>query len=289
MRRQRLRVAAMAVATVAAGGLLAACTSSTTSPSGASSPTASTAGTPVTGGTLRFLAAGDFDHIDTLSAYSTGDVQMQRAYARQLVINPPSNNFNTAISVAPDVATAVPTKANGGLSADGLTYTFHLRSDAMWNSSPPRAVVAGDFVRQFKAMCNPVLGVGNLLYFEPLIAGMKTYCTEYAKVPATATAAQLAAFQNSHTISGVSAPDNTTLVIKLVQPASDFLNIIASLGFSDARPVEYDSYLPDSPQFRQHTLSDGRTRSRPTPRPSRLCSQRTRRGHRRPTRCATST
>ena len=86
---------------------------------------------------------------------------------------------------------------------------------------------------------------------------MKTYCDAYAKVPATATAAQLAAFQNSDTISGVSAPDSSTLMIKLGQPASDFLNIIAALGFAYARPVEYDSYLPDSPQFRQHTLSDG--------------------------------
>src|SRR5215472_3197436 len=199
MRHYRMRVAAVAVTALAATSL-AACSSSSSTPAASGTSTSSPAGTPVLGGTLRFLAAGDFDHIDTLSAYGTTDVQMQRAYARQLVINPPSNNFNTAISVAPDIATAVPTKANGGLSADGLTYTFHLRSDAMWNSSPARAVVAGDFVRQFKAMCNPVLGVGNLLYFEPLIAGMSSYCDAYAKaVKATATPAQLASFQNSHT------------------------------------------------------------------------------------------
>ena len=195
----------MAVAILAAVSLAACSSSSTTPASSASTP----AGTPVTGGTLRFLSAGDFDHIDTLSAYVTSDVQMQRAFARQLVINPPSNNYNTAISIAPDVATVVPTTANGGLSADGLTYTFHLRSGVMWNSSPARAVVAGDFVREFKAMCNPVLGVGSPAYFVPVIAGMSTYCAAYAKVPATATAAQLAAFQNSHTISGVSAPDAT--------------------------------------------------------------------------------
>jgi peptide/nickel transport system substrate-binding protein len=253
MRHHRMRVAAIAMAGLAAASL-AACGGSSKP---ATSSSSAAAGTPVTGGTLRFLASGDFDHIDTLSAYGTADVQMQRAYARQLVITPPSNNYNTAISVAPDVATVVPTTANGGLSADRLTYTFHLRSGVMWNSSPARAVVAGDFVRQFKAMCNPVLGVGSPAYFVPVIAGMATYCAAYAKVPATATAAQLAAFQNSHTISGVSAPNANTLTIKLVQPASDFLNIIAALGFSDARPVEYDSYLPDSPQFRQHTLSDG--------------------------------
>ncbi len=251
MRRRRMNVAAIAAAALAAGSLAACGGSSTPS-------TSSSAGTPVHGGTLRFVSTGDFDHIDPLSGYFTASFQMQRAYARQLVINPPSNNYNTAISVAPDIAKVVPSKSNGGISADGLTYTFHLRSDAMWNSSPPRAVVAGDFVREFKAMCNPVLGVGNPLYFVPVIAGMSTYCAEYAKaVKSTATAAQLASFQNSHTISGVSAPDSTKLVIKLVQPASDFLNILASLGFADARPVEYDSYLPDSPEFRQHTLSDG--------------------------------
>jgi peptide/nickel transport system substrate-binding protein len=250
MRPRPMRLAALAAVALAAG-TLAAC-------GGSSKPTTtSSAGTPVYGGTLRFVSSGDFDHVDTLSAYSTTSFQIQRAWARSLVTLAASNNFQTAISVVPDIATAVPTKANGGLSQDGLTYTFHLRSDAMWNTSPARAVVAGDFVREFKAMCNPVLGVGNPTYFVPVIAGMSTYCAAYAKLPATATATQLAAFQNSNNISGVSAPDATTLTIKLVQPASDFLNIIAALGFADARPVEYDNYLPDSPQFRQHTLSDG--------------------------------
>src|SRR5256885_17202821 len=130
MRHHRMRVAAIAVAGLAVASL-AACGGSSKP---ATSSSSAAAGTPVTGGTLRFLAAGDFDHIDALSGYFTGDVQMQRAFARQLVITPPSNNYNTAISVVPDVATAVPTTANGGLSADRLTYTFHLRSGVMWNS-----------------------------------------------------------------------------------------------------------------------------------------------------------
>ncbi len=250
MRPRYMRLAAVTAAVLAAG-LLAACGSSaktTTAPPSAAKP--------VYGGTLRFVSAGDFDHIDPLSAYTTSAAQIERAYARQLVTWPASNNFNTAISIVPDVATVVPTTANGGISADGKTYTFHLRSDVMWNTSPPRAVVAADFVREFKAMCNPVLGVGNPVYYESTIAGMTAYCAAYAKVPATATPAQLAAFQNSHNISGVSAPDPTTLVINLTQPASDFLQILA-MPFASARPVEYDSYLPDSPQFRQHTVSDG--------------------------------
>jgi peptide/nickel transport system substrate-binding protein len=256
MRRPRIRVAAMAVATLAAGGLLAACSSSSSSTPAAGASGASSAGTPVTGGTLRWIASGDVDHLDPMSAYYTATGILERGYTRQLVTYPASNNFTTGTSIVPDMATELPTMANGGISSDGLTYTFHLRSGVMWNTTPPRAVVAGDFVRALKRFCNPVLGVGNPTYFTSTIAGMTDYCTAYQKLPSTSNAAQLPAFQNSHNISGVSAPDASTLVIKLSQPASDFLNIMATT-FVSAAPVEWDQYIPDSAQFRQHVYSDG--------------------------------
>jgi peptide/nickel transport system substrate-binding protein len=245
----------MAVAILAAVSV-AACSSSSSTSSATSTSSASSAGTPVLGGTLRWVASGDVDHLDPMSAYYTATAILERAYTRQLVTYPSSNNYQTAITIVPDAATEVPSTANGGLSSDGLTYTFHLRSGVMWNTTPPRAVVADDWVRALKRFCNPVLGVGNPTYFTSTIAGMASYCAAYAKLPSTATAAQLAAFQNSHTISGVSAPDSSTLVIKLSQPASDFLNIIATT-FVSAAPVEWDSYLPDSAAFRQHPYSDG--------------------------------
>lgn len=37
----------------------------------------------------------------------------------------------------PELATDVPTKANGGISADGLTITYHLRKDAKWSDGVP--------------------------------------------------------------------------------------------------------------------------------------------------------
>jgi peptide/nickel transport system substrate-binding protein len=251
MRPRPIRIAAVAMAALAAASL-AACGSS--SKSTTSSP--SSAGKPVSGGTLRWVASGDVDHLDPLSLYYTNVAILARGFARQLVTYPASNNFTTGTSIVPDVATTVPTMANQGISADGKTYTFHLRSGVMWNTNPPRAVVAGDFVRQFKRMCNPVVGVGNPPYYTSTIAGMVAYCAAYAKVPSTATAAQLASFQNSHNISGVSASGSSTLVIKLTQPASDFLNILA-MQFASAAPVEWDSYLPDSAGFRQHVFSDG--------------------------------
>jgi peptide/nickel transport system substrate-binding protein len=253
MRRPRIRVAATAVAILAAASL-AACSSSKSTPSSAGST--GSAGTPVSGGTLRWVASGDVDHLDPMPAYYTSTAILERAYTRQLITYPASNDYNKATTIVPDVATVVPTTANGGISSDGLTYTFHLRSGVMWNTSPPRAVVAGDFVRELKRFCNPVLSVGNPTYYTSTIEGMASYCDAYAKLPSTATAAQLASFQNSHNISGLSAPNASTLVIKLSQRASDFLNIMA-MQFVSAAPVEWDSYIPDSAQFRQHVYSDG--------------------------------
>ena len=160
----------------------------------------------------------------------------------------------------PDIATAVPTTANGGITNGGKTYTFHLKQGVDWNTSPPRQVVAADFIREFKAFCNPVSPVGNPLYYTATIAGLKQYCDTEAAYFATKkhspTAANIANFQNTHTISGITAVNSSTLRFSLIQPAGDFIYMIA-MPFTSARPVEYDKYVPNSLQLDQHTISDG--------------------------------
>jgi peptide/nickel transport system substrate-binding protein len=248
--------AALAIA-AAAAVTVAACGSSNNG--GSSTGGSNAGGTPVKGGTLNFVSAGDFDHVDTLSAYYVPSFQLEGAWTRQLVSYIPSNNLTTSTTIAPDVATTVPTKANGGISANGLTYTFHIKPGVDWNTTPPRQVTSTDFAREFKAMCNPTSPVGNQLYYVPVIAGMASYCAKYTSQFAnnkSPTASQEAAFQNGNSISGISTPNSSTITFTLTKPANDFLNILA-MPFASARPAEYDSYLPDSPQMRAHTLSDG--------------------------------
>ena len=76
----------------------------------------------------------------------------------------------------PDLALEVPTPKNGGINADGLIYTFHLRHGVHWSSSPPREVSAHDVVRAFKLLCNPVSPVSTPGYYTDTIAGMAAYC-----------------------------------------------------------------------------------------------------------------
>jgi peptide/nickel transport system substrate-binding protein len=197
---------------------------------------------------------GDVDFLDPTAGYNTDTHTEERAWTRQLFSYPASTNPKAVDTPVPDVASVIPTEQNGGISDGGLTYTIHLRSGVMWNSTPARAVTAEDFVRSFERMCNPVAPVGAPGYFTSTIVGMAAYCAAESKIPGTATA--IANFINSRSIAGVSAPNSTTIVFHLLQPTADFLDIIAE-PFASAVPVEYLKYVPNSPQFDAHVLSDG--------------------------------
>jgi peptide/nickel transport system substrate-binding protein len=256
------RFAGLATA-VLAGVALAACSSSSSS----STPTSSSSNTPVYGGILHIVSAGGPDHLDTVPAYYTVDYQLERAYTRQLVQYPtdPAPSITSAGWLADttpvaDVATVVPTVANGGITNGGKTYTFHIKPGVDWNSTPVRQVTSYDFLREFKAFCNPVQPVGNETYYESAIVGVTAYCnaeTAYFAVKSNApTAANIANFQNTHSIAGITTPNSMTIQFTLTSAISDFLYMLA-MPFTSARPVEYDAYVPGSLQLQQHTLSDG--------------------------------
>jgi ABC-type transport system substrate-binding protein len=217
-------------------------------------PSAASAATPTRGGTLTILGQSDVFNLDTVSAYYTVSSFLERMFTRQLFGYPDASTFSAEEVVAPDVATVIPTTSNGGITDGGKTYTVHIKHGVMWNTSPPRQVTSDDFVREFKMLCNPASPVGAPGYFETTIVGMASYCTNFAKVKDTVSA--IDAFETSTPLSGVSAPNPSTLVFHLMEPSTDFVNIL-TLGFDSARPVEYMKYLPDSAQFRQNTLSDG--------------------------------
>jgi peptide/nickel transport system substrate-binding protein len=255
------RFVMLSAAVIAVAGL-AACSSSKSSTPAASSSTA-----PQSGGTLHIVAASGPDHIDTVSAYYTADYMLERGYTRQLVQYPTvpytstsAPGWTTDTTPVADVATVVPTVANGGVTNGGKTYTFHIKPGVDWDSTPVRQVTSQDFLREFKAFCNPVSPVGNPTYFYAAIVGMQAFCnaeTAFFAIKSNApTAANIANYQNTHSISGITTPDSMTIQFKLTSAISDFLYMMA-MPFDSARPVEYDAYVPNSLQLDQHTLSDG--------------------------------
>src|SRR5262249_13146434 len=205
------------------------------------------------GRTIKLPWTSDIFNLDPVSAYYTVSSLLERMFARQLVSYANLPSFTASTKLVPDIATTVPTTGNG-ISKDGKTYTFHIKPGVMWSSSPARQVTAGDFVREFKLLCNPASPVGAPGYFTTTIQGMDAYCAGLSKVKPTVQA--INGYTSSHPLAGVVAKNDSTLVFHLIKPAPDFLNILA-MGFASARPKEYDAYVPDSAQMRQHTLSDG--------------------------------
>src|SRR5580704_9008821 len=183
-------------------------------------------GTPVQGGTLKVEGSSDLSAAaDPQAEYETTAFGLERAYTRQLVEYPSSSTFNTAVSLVPDAASAMPT-----VSADGLTYTFHLRSGLMWNTPTPRPVTSQDFQRGILRNCDPTLAPnGNPGYYVSTIVGFKAYCTAFESSNPSESPAARAKFINDGmtSVTGIATPDSNTIVFTLLQPATDFNNILA--------------------------------------------------------------
>lgn len=67
----------------------------------------------------------------------------------------------------PDLATSVPSSANGGISRDGRTVTYHLRRNVRWQDGAPFA--ARDVLFSFRAAMNPRNNVPDRTGFDHVL------------------------------------------------------------------------------------------------------------------------
>src|ERR1022692_3010781 len=209
---------------------------------------------PVTGGTLKLVGSGDVDHLDTCCAYYTTTYEMLRMVSRQLLSYKASYAGNAQGTPVPDIATYT-------VSPNGLTYTFHIKPGVMWDTpTGPRQVTGADEVAGIKRLCNPVSAAPPITYWPGNIAGMTTYCAAFAKITVpTDPAAQVTAlknFYNANNISGLTAPNASTVVFTLSHPSSSFLNILA-MPMSSPVPAEINNYVPSSVTEEENLISDG--------------------------------
>lgn len=245
----RKRLAAVSLAAVASI-VLAACSNGggTTSGSGGGS-----AGSPVTGGTLNMLGSGDVDYMDpNVSYYPVGYLNL-RMWSRQLFTYPADPGTDNTKPVA-DLATDIPTTANGGISADGKTYTIKIRPGAQWNTTPARAVTAEDMVRGVKRTANPVQPFGGIPDFAKSIVGYQAFADGFAKAPKTVAGIQ--EYIDKTPLPGVVAKDASTVEFHLTSPATYFVDMLTLPAFSPA-PAESLKYLPASTELGNNFPSDG--------------------------------
>ncbi|HYL27569.1 MAG TPA: ABC transporter substrate-binding protein, partial [Candidatus Nitrosotalea sp.] len=126
----------------------------------------------------------------------------------------------------PDLATQVPTLANGGIAADGKRITVHLRRGVVWADGAP--LTAADWLFTYRAVMNPANNVKTRYGWDA--------------------------------IASAAAPDPYTLVILLKRPNVAVLGILAFGGAAyPPMPAHLLAKLPDlnSAPFNQRPLASG--------------------------------
>ncbi len=227
------------VATVAVLGLvlvlalgLAAC-GATTSGGGGGSPSSSS-DQPKQGGTLTLSYLTEPSSLDPAIAWNVIDWQIEHdIYQGFLRYAPKSGQAGTEL--VPALATEVPSTANGGISADGKTYTFHLRKGVNFQPPVSREVTAADFKYSFERMMLEPRAPATSFYMGVVGAD------EFMKGKATE-------------ITGFKAVDDYTIEITLKAPDLSFLNAV-TMEFCDVVPKEWVEKW--GKQFNRHPLGTG--------------------------------
>ena len=117
--------------------------------------------------------------------------------------------FEGLMNQAPD-GSLIPGVATGyEVSDDGMTYTFTLRDNAKWSNGDP--VTAGDFVYAWRRAASPELASPYSWYMELM---------------SIENGAAVIAGDMELDALGVSAPDDTTLVVQLSTPLPYFPQMI---------------------------------------------------------------
>jgi peptide/nickel transport system substrate-binding protein len=96
------------------------------------------------------LRIGDFGEPDTLNPYLS---QMDVSYAVTSLVYSYLIVADDRGRLVGDLATQVPSVANGGISRDGLTYTYHLRHGVRWQDGAP--FTSADVVASWRAVVDP--------------------------------------------------------------------------------------------------------------------------------------
>lgn len=126
------------------------------------------------------------------------------------------------------------------VSEDGKTYTFHLRSnvyfhdDKCFKEGKGRKVTAGDFKYCYERVCDPRAKTRGLWVYRDKVLGAEEFAASPDKVKE---------------ITGFIAKDDSTFIIKLVQPFAPFLSIL-TMPYGYVYPKEAVEFYKDDMGFR---------------------------------------
>ncbi len=120
---------------------------------------ASAGGRRTSGATLVFSGlAGEPDSLNPLVSNESDELNFSHLYMSYLIEN------DARGKAIPEIAVQVPTLANGGISNDQRTITYHLRHEVRWQDGLP--LTARDVVFSYREIVNPRNDVATRVGYE---------------------------------------------------------------------------------------------------------------------------
>ncbi len=177
---------------------------------------------PRRGGTLRLSMPSDLRSLDPAISYDEDSTPLTKLLFRGLL------DFGKRADLVLDQA------SDWKISPDGKTYTFHLRPGVRFANGRP--VAAQDYVFSFERVLSPQISSPGRDFFL-CIAGAPAF----------------AAGKAAH-VSGLTAPDARTFIIKLRTPVYTFRYVLA-LNFADVVPR--DVVRKYGVDFQYHLIGSG--------------------------------
>lgn len=194
-------------------------------PGGLGNATSDTVPTAATG-EFRFASAADHNTLDPQKMSWLHDIRIADCLFEPLVrISLPETR------VEPGVA------ESWEISEDGLTYTFHLRDNAMWGNGDQvlsndfiyawRRILMPDFAGDYAQLFFPIAGAEDFFKFRA--AQLEKIAAEGSKDGGTSELKAAMAYFDANV--GIKAPDPQTLVVTLTQPTPYYLELFAFAPF----------------------------------------------------------
>jgi peptide/nickel transport system substrate-binding protein len=174
------------------------------------------------GGTLVADESAGFVNLDPGQAYYVLDYAVVYATQRPLFSYRP----NALSTLSPDLASEMPTEANGGITDGGRTLTVHIRAGVHFSPPIDRAVTSSDVAYAIERAANPHVA-------NPYFPGYFGW-----RAIAPLQGAQRRSYAGSP-IPGIRTPNPTTIVFHTLRPSAAFLIQALSLPISAPVPESF--------------------------------------------------
>jgi oligopeptide transport system substrate-binding protein len=197
--------------------------------------------------TLLFLASAGCDRPESRTSLSAADVEaatLRRGNGPEPdSIDPQRARTESAMhilrdlyegltEIGPDGAPVPAAAESWTMSPDGLEYTFHLRDGLRWSNGD--AVVAEDFVAGLRRLVAPATASQYAQMLEPVV-----------------DADAIVKGQKPPEALGVSAPDDSTLILRLTSPTPYLLGLVS-------HPSTFPVHRPSLTEFGNEFARPGR-------------------------------